>query len=442
MTLPRRRPLPALLLAVLVLAGCAGARSGRPPREASAPALTPAEREAALASFDKVWTTVRDRHWDPGLNGVDWTAVRDTLRPRVEAARTADEARAATRSMLATLRQTHFAIFPGRMVRDLGPRATGEGRPGFAVRALDGQAVVTAVEPGSAADSLGVRPGWELLAAGGEELPPVLAAVRGEFAGQSLADHMAAAAVTARLGGPIGGRVTARFRDGDGAEVALDLPLERPPGTRATLGNLPPFYARLTSRRLVGGAGYVAVSGFFDPAGVMGGFGQAVTEFMDAPGLVIDLRGNPGGIGAMAMGMAGWLVDRPGQVMGRMIMRESELKFAITPRPVTYAGKVAVLIDGLSASTAEIMAAGLRDLGRARLFGTRTAGAALPSYVEELPNGDGFQYAVANYVSQGGQTLEGAGVAPDVEAPPTRADLLAGRDNALEAALAWILGGP
>jgi carboxyl-terminal processing protease len=83
------------------------------------------------------------------------------------------------------------------------------------------------------------------------------------------------------------------------------------------------------------------------------------------------------------------------------------------------------------------MAGGLKDLGRARLFGTPTAGAALPSVIERLPNGDGFQYAIANYVSKGGDTLEGGGVVPDVVIPHSRASLLKG-DAVLAAAIEWI----
>ena len=61
-----------------------------------------------------------------------------------------------------------------------------------------------------------------------------------------------------------------------------------------------------------------------------------------------------------------------------------------------------------------------------------------PSAFERLPNGDGFQYAMANYISQGGQPLEGIGVTPDVEVKLTRAALLAGHDPVLDAALNWM----
>ncbi len=106
-----------------------------------------------------------------------------------------------------------------------------------------------------------------------------------------------------------------------------------------------------------------------------------------------------------------------------------------------FAGPLAILVDGTSASTSEIMAEGLKDLGRARIFGSHTAGAALPSVFEKLPNGDGFQYAIANYISEGGKPLEGAGVTPGRgNAAVTREALLAGKDPALDAAVAWING--
>jgi carboxyl-terminal processing protease len=121
-----------------------------------------------------------------------------------------------------------------------------------------------------------------------------------------------------------------------------------------------------------------------------------------------------------------------------MYLRTAALNFIINPRAGAFAGPVAVLVDGSSASTAEIFAGGLKDLGRARVFGTRSAGAALPSVITTLPNGDGFQYAIANYISAGGQALEANGVITDLEVKLTRATLLAGHDAVIDAALDWI----
>ena len=67
-----------------------------------------------------------------------------------------------------------------------------------------------------------------------------------------------------------------------------------------------------------------------------------------------------------------------------------------------------------------------------------TAAAALGSVIERLPNGDGFHYAIANYISQGGKPLEGIGAIPDEEVTLTRRQLLEGKDPALDAAVEWI----
>jgi carboxyl-terminal processing protease len=231
------------------------------------------------------------------------------------------------------------------------------------------------------------------------------------------------------------------FRAEGDRTVVKELEFEAPAGTATTLGNLPTFYVDFRSRRLGEGSasvGYLWFSAFLDPQRLMPKVTEAVTGFADCRGIIIDMRGNPGGLGAMAMGVAGHFIPEQ-QKLGEMVTRDGTMKFLIFPRARTFAGKVAILTDECSVSTAEILAGGMKDLGRARVFGTRTAGQALPSTVAKLPNGDGFQYAFANYISAGGRPLEGDGVTPDVEAPPTRAALLAGRDPALEAAREWIL---
>jgi carboxyl-terminal processing protease len=147
----------------------------------------------------------------------------------------------------------------------------------------------------------------------------------------------------------------------------------------------------------------------------------------------------------MMMGIAGHFVNER-TPLGVMKTRDNELKFTVNPRlvnaagqPVTpYAGPVAILVDGLTGSASECFAGGMQSLKRVRVFGERSMGAALPSQFDKLPNGDVFIHAMADFVTADGTRLEGRGVIPDHEARVTREDLLAGRDRALEAALAWI----
>jgi carboxyl-terminal processing protease len=171
---------------------------------------------------------------------------------------------------------------------------------------------------------------------------------------------------------------------------------------------------------------------------LMPAFNDAMRSFMEAPGLIIDVRGNPGGQAAMGMGMAGWFVEEKNINMGTVRTRENTLKLVINPRTPVYRGPVAILVDGLSGSSSEIFAGGLQGLPRIRIFGSRTMGATLPSLAQRLPNGDGFQYAFASYMARNGVELEGEGVKPDVEVHQSRGAFLEGRDAAIEAAIDWI----
>lgn len=390
-----------------------------------------------IDTFEKVWTTIRDKHWEKNPGGLDWQAIHEEFRPRIEKARNIDEVRAALKEMLGRLHETHFGILPVAVYAEVGAAdAIGEGSTGIDLRILDGQAVVTGVDQGSPADRAGVKPGWAILNAKGVNLQ---AAAHELAADPSIPEIIATRALLARITGSIGSKIQIAFLDGSGTESKKDLQftLETSRGEPSVFGNLPETRVWFESKK-IDGAGYIRFNYFLDLPHVMEGFGNAIKACKDCTGLIIDLRGNPGGIGAMAMGMAGYLLDMEGLRLGTMYMRDTQLNFVVNPRFPGFTGPVAILLDACSASTSEIFAEGLKDLGRARVFGTRSAAAALPSVIERLPNGDGFQYAIGNYISEGGKPLEGEGVKPDVEVKATRAALLAGHDPVIEAAFNWI----
>jgi carboxyl-terminal processing protease len=172
---------------------------------------------------------------------------------------------------------------------------------------------------------------------------------------------------------------------------------------------------------------------------------RAVDRFRSADGIVLDLRGNPGGLAAMIMGIAGHFVaDRA--TLGVMHTKDSELRFTVNPRLVSAAGQrvepfsgpLAILVDGMTGSASECFAGGMQSLGRARVFGQTSMGQALPALFDRLPNGDVLIHAWGDFVTGTGVRIEGRGVVPDVPVTVTREGLLAGRDAALEAALRWI----
>ncbi len=473
---------------LLVLATAPGCRApaARSSTAEPAPARIDDQRRALhLRSFDVIWETIRDRHWDPAIGGLDWQAVRDELRPRVESAATDAEARDAMQSMLGRLELSHFAVIPGDVYEQIdededshesaaaaaddrstatapsaaaAPGAAGsqtaasssdkdeergesnagdDGDIGIDVRVLDGRAVVTRVDPGPAGDA-GVRAGWIVASVDEVDLSRRMESISRRVPGGEYLPLLQAAAARRALRGPVGSTARLTFIDADEQTIELALTRVQRSGRTARFGNLPRMYVDFRSQRLDENVGYIAVSAFFEPGWMMPRFRDAVQSFLDCDGVILDLRGNPGGIGAMAMGMASWFVSERNHRLGTLTTRDSSLHFNISPRPRTFDGPLVILVDELSASTAEIFAGGMQDIGRARVVGTRTLGAALPSTVERLPNGDGFQYAIANYVSSSGRVLEGNGVAPDEEVRLTREALLAGRDPVIDAAVAWI----
>ena len=154
-------------------------------------------------------------------------------------------------------------------------------------------------------------------------------------------------------------------------------------------------------------------------------------------GLIIDLRGNSGGVSLMAAGIAGLLCHNEFS-MGTMHLRDGAIDLDVYPQAHIFDGPVAVLIDRSSASTSEIFAAGIKESHRAQVFGETSPGMALPSLFKSLPTGDLLQYAIADVTTPTGITIEGTGVQPNHPIAMTREDMAAGRDPVMDAAKAWI----
>jgi len=196
-----------------------------------------ARTQADLDSFEKVWTTIRDKHWQVKPGGLDWQAIHDEYRPRVEKASSHDEARAVIQEMIGRLKQSHFAIIPAVVYTVLDDEVeSGSGTTGIDLRVLGGHAVVTSLDPGSPAAQLGVQPGWQIERASGRDLEAVIDQAR---ANPAVHELQLTRAVLARLSGPIGGKLEAAFLDGTNKTVNLTLDLTAPRGTASAFGNLP-----------------------------------------------------------------------------------------------------------------------------------------------------------------------------------------------------------
>jgi carboxyl-terminal processing protease len=409
-------------------------------------AAVAAQVPLAAETFDAAWTIIRDTHFDRTMNGLDWDAVRAELKPRAAAAKSEAELRGVIRDMLGRLGLSHFALIPSTAESpDAGGRSGGAGGadPGFDVRLIGRDLIVTKVDPDAA--SL-VRAGWRILKIESTPAADLLKALP-EGANDRLLNVEAWRLAQTRLRGAAGSKVDVTFENGDGTPVTLALERRPEQGEPVTVGNLPTMHVRVEKEKKTTRAGRtVGVIGFnVWMATVDAQFQQAVDQFRTADGIVIDLRGNPGGLAAMLMGISGQFVNER-KSLGVMKTRDSELKFAANPRVVSasgervqpYAGPLAILVDAMSGSASECFTGGMQAIGRARVFGQVSMGQALPALFDRLPNGDVLIHAYGDFVTAAGTRLEGRGVIPDEIVPLRREDLLAGKDRTLDAALGWI----
>jgi len=424
----------------------------------SAQAPVSYDRAVELASFDSAWNRVRASYYDSTMRGIDWVALRDSLRPQVENGRTRDDTRLAITSLLSRLGESHFGVLPGEAL-DAGGAVTNDvaGDAGLEVRFIDSTLVITRVDSGTPARAMGIQTGWVI-----EEIDSVkvIDALRATAQVASPARRFAfvrlTLALNGRLTGPSSGAIRLVVRDGRNARRELRVPLRPTPGEVVNYGQLPPIHVRFDTQRLTSAEGCVGVirfNIFMTP--VMPRFEDAMAGMRTCNGIVLDLRGNLGGLGAMVMGISGHYFARP-ETLGTMRIREATMRYVANPVRVSrsgqpmqpFSGRVAVVVDELSASTTEILAAALQRLGRARVFGGPSAGQALPALLTRLPNGDRLMYVIGDFAGPGGTRVEGAGVVPDEPVPLSRSALLAGRDEALLAAFRWIetsgrpAGGP
>ncbi len=445
-----------IVFAVLLGSACAA----NPARQAARP-LPEVDRlppGIALATFDSVWSIVNRSYVDTAFVSRRWRVLRDSLRPRAAWVGRRPEVEALLSAMLSNIPESHFYIIPSRLATDAelagDGESAGEGTTGVAVRFAGIRPVAWQVEQGSTGYVAGIRPGDVIESIGGRSSATAVAQLdRLPVASRQRARSDLLRRMNADLSPADGTSIKVRVRS-PASESSAELSIVGTPvkGTVSKFGNLPPIAGIVRVSHSVpakesGDRGCVGTIAFniWLPA-LVRELENAVNATADCVGIIIDLRGNPGGVGPMVMGFGGYFVATP-LSLGTMVMRDMTLRFAINPRQRLlmdgtrrgpFAGPVAILVDALSGSTSEIFAAGMQRIGRARVFGEPSAGAALPSLADELPSGDVFVHAIADFRDPDGKRIEGVGVVPDQIVLLDERELARGVDAPLEAAIRWI----
>jgi carboxyl-terminal processing protease len=160
---------------------------------------------------------------------------------------------------------------------------------------------------------------------------------------------------------------------------------------------------------------------------------QAVNN--NAQGMVLDLRGNPGGYLQVAVDIAGYFL-KPGSLVVKEIGRTvPEQDFQASGSGVLDAMPIAILTDGGTASAAEILSGALNNDRGVPLVGAKTFGKGTVQQLEDLPDGSSLKITVAHWVLPSGRILDYDGIQPNYPVAITDTEVAAGQDPQLAEAL-------
>jgi carboxyl-terminal processing protease len=243
-----------------------------------------------------------------------------------------------------------------------------------------GRVSIASIQPGSPAELAGLAAGDELRAISGR---PV--------SGMSIPE------VSAALRGDIGSAVTV-------AVARAGVP------RTVTMKRVVMADADVTMTRLRDGVVKITVASFTRGVGKTV---RADVEAAHASGIVLDLRGNPGGLLHEAVEVASAFLDS-GPVVTFVRTGEAPEELDAVGVADTTAPLV-VLVDGGTASAAEVVAGALQDRGRAVLIGSQTFGKGTVQQPLPLGGGAGVEFTVGKYLTPDGHSVDGVGLTPDIE---------------------------
>jgi carboxyl-terminal processing protease len=182
----------------------------------------------------------------------------------------------------------------------------------------------------------------------------------------------------------------------------------------------PIAFDRVSSLSLPGGVGLVAIRSFGERT--PGELKAALATVAGARAVVLDLRHNPGGLLDRMVDCAGLLLP-PGAAVATLVERGGGEKRLTAPAGVAHARPLAVLVDDMTASSAEVLAGALREGAGARLVGKRTQGKWNVQRLQELENGWVVKLTVALIRTPSGLSPDGKGLLPDVPVEMTAPDV-------------------
>ncbi len=385
-----------------------------------------------LLALFRFWNIIR--YWFPYRDLVegDWDATLVEFIPRIALAATADDYQLQLIALITRVSDTHANLWSSLRVRP----PVGEFQLPVTVRFVEGRAVIAGLPAGD----------WPAVA--GLEVGDVIERIEGVAVEQLVREwgpYYAASNEPTRL------RDIARaLTKGPAGEVELDVRRNEEvftvKGTRVPVGKLARVLGRTHDRpgdafqMLSPEVAYLKLSSVKQPEAK-----AYVERALGAKGWVLDLRNYPSAFMVFALG--GHLVGEPSEFArftGGDLRNPGAFRFgkplSLQPATPRYEGKVVILVDEVTQSSAEYTTMAFRVAPGAKVIGSTTAAADGNASQIPLPGGLGTMISGIGVFYPDKRPTQRIGIIPDMEVKPTIAGIRAGRDEVLEAALREILG--
>ncbi|MCW8858134.1 MAG: S41 family peptidase [Deltaproteobacteria bacterium] len=401
------------------------------------PAMAAPQSANNLKNFDLVWRTVYKEHFDPNFGGVDWKDLYRIYRPRVEQAKNLAEFTRIINEMLFKLKLSHLMVFSENDLKTYIPTLFAEGSVGINLRWVQNRAIITRIKRGSPADKAGLRPGYVINRINGRLTSEFLTEVQWPPPlNQQNRSNLTASYLMGLLDGPPGTHVKLGYSDETDQAHQLEI-IRDPRGAGQIISPaMPAFHIEFEARLLPNDIGYIWFNHFAPPVDIF--FEQALQDFQNTRGLIIDLRGNPGGYFSIMDRIVARLVETEVNLY-QLQFRDKTIQRMIKPAETTYKQPIAILIDVTSMSTSELFSACMQALGRAIIIGERSPGYLLGAKWIRLQNNLFFMHTNLLPLPLSGRIVEGNGIIPNIEIALEHNLLLKGKDSQLEAAREYFL---